>query len=61
MNGSTDVFYNNLNKFWMYFPIKLPVGKVAKEIGITVGTLRVWEKEGKVKSERISGEMLVIK
>lgn len=45
----------------MYFPIKLPVGKVAKEIGITVGTLRVWEKEGKVKSERISGEMLVIK
>ena len=35
--------------------MKLTIGKVAEEIGVTIGTLRVWEKEGKISSERTSG------
>ncbi len=35
--------------------MKLPIGKAAKEIGVTVVTLREWEKSGKVPSERTKG------
>jgi putative resolvase len=35
--------------------MKVTIGKVAKEIGVTVETLRAWEKAGKVKSERTQG------
>jgi putative resolvase len=35
--------------------MKLPIGKVAKEIGVTLDTLRRWEKEGKITSERTPG------
>ena len=35
--------------------MKLTIGKAAKEIGVTVVTLREWEKSGKVSSERTKG------
>ncbi len=44
-----------LVKIWMDFPVKLPIGKIAKEIGVTLDTLRRWEKEGKITSERTTG------
>ena len=28
---------------------------MAEEIGVTIGTLRLWEREGKISSERTSG------
>ena len=35
--------------------MKVTIGKVAKEIGVTVETIRAWEKAGKIKSERTQG------
>jgi putative resolvase len=35
--------------------MKVTIGKVAKEVGVTVETLRAWEKAGKIKSERTKG------
>jgi predicted site-specific integrase-resolvase len=35
--------------------VKVPIGKAAKEIGVTVVTLREWEKSGKIVSERTKG------
>lgn len=35
--------------------MKVPIGKAAKEIGVTVVTLREWEKSGKIVSERTKG------
>ncbi|CAM4295637.1 IS607 family transposase [Bacillus mobilis] len=35
--------------------MKINIGKAAKELGVTVQTIRVWEKEGKIKSERTEG------
>lgn len=35
--------------------MKLAIGKVAEEIGVTLDTLRRWEREGKIKPERTSG------
>lgn len=49
-------YYNySINERWGYFPLKLPIGKIAKEIGVSLDTLRRWEKEGKITSERTSG------
>ncbi len=35
--------------------MKITIGKAAKEAGVTVETLRSWEKAGKIKSERTKG------
>lgn len=35
--------------------MKTTIGKVAKELGVTIDTLRRWEKEGKITSERTVG------
>ena len=35
--------------------MKVTIGTVAKEVGVTVETLRTWEKHGKIKSERTVG------
>jgi len=35
--------------------LKITIGKAAKEAGVTVETLRSWEKAGKIKSERTKG------
>lgn len=35
--------------------MKLPIGKIAKEIGVSLDTLRRWEYEGKITPERTSG------
>jgi len=35
--------------------VKITIGKAAKEAGVTVETLRSWEKAGKIKSERTKG------
>ena len=35
--------------------MKVTIGKAAKELGVTVKTLRAWEKAGKIKSERTQG------
>lgn len=35
--------------------MKVSIGKAAKEAGVTVTTLREWDKAGKVKSERTPG------
>ena len=35
--------------------MKLTIGEVAKEIGVTIETLRAWEKAGKITSERTKG------
>lgn len=35
--------------------MKVTIGKAAKELGVTVETLRAWEKAGKIKSERTQG------
>lgn len=35
--------------------MKVPIGKAAKEAGVTVVTLRAWEKAGKIVSERTQG------
>ena len=36
--------------------MKLSIGQVSKEIGVSVDTLRRWEREGKIKSERTQGK-----
>ncbi|WP_394555927.1 IS607 family transposase (plasmid) [Priestia aryabhattai] len=35
--------------------MKVSVGKVAREIGVTIDTIRRWENEGKITSERTEG------
>ena len=35
--------------------MKLTIGKAAKELGVTIETLRRWEKEGKITAERTRG------
>lgn len=35
--------------------MKVSIGKAAEEIGVTIETLRRWEREGKVSSERTKG------
>ena len=35
--------------------MKTTIGKVAKALGVTIDTLRRWEKEGKITSERTVG------
>lgn len=35
--------------------MKLPIGEVSKEVGVSIDTLRRWEREGKIKSERTQG------
>ena len=35
--------------------MKISIGKVAKEVGVTPDTIRRWESEGKITSERTSG------
>ena len=35
--------------------MKVSIGKAAKKVGVTVDTLRRWEREGKIFSERTSG------
>lgn len=35
--------------------MKVTIGEAAKEVGVTVETLRAWEKAGKIKSERTRG------
>jgi len=37
---------------WGNLPMKLLIGKIAKQIGVTLDTLRRWGKEGKITSER---------
>ncbi|WP_018665518.1 MerR family transcriptional regulator, partial [Heyndrickxia acidiproducens] len=34
--------------------MRVNIGKVAETVGVTVDTIRRWEKEGKIKSERSS-------
>ena len=35
--------------------MKITIGKVSKILGVNVDTVRRWEKEGKIKSERTNG------
>ena len=35
--------------------MKVTIGTLAKEVGVTVETLRAWEKAGKIKAERTQG------
>ena len=35
--------------------MRVTIGEAAKEVGVTVETLRLWEKAGKIKSERTQG------
>ena len=35
--------------------MKVTIGTLAKEVGVTVETLRAWEKAGKIKAERTEG------
>ena len=35
--------------------MRVTIGDAAKEIWVTVETLRLWEKAGKIKSERTQG------
>jgi len=55
-----------LTNFYIYFKInievffggdnmKITIGALAKEVGVTVETLRAWEKAGKIKAERTQG------
>ena len=37
------------------FAYETTIGKVAKEFGVTLDTLRRWEKEGKITSETCGG------
>ena len=39
----------------MIITMKVPIGKIAKEVGVTVDTLRNWDKAGKIVSERTKG------
>lgn len=52
---SIGFYYNKVKCNWRYFPFELPIGKVAKEIGVTHDTLRRWESEGKITSEQTTG------
>lgn len=36
--------------------MKYSIGQVAKELGVTVQTVREWDKSGKIKSERTDGK-----
>ena len=47
--------YNIKNKYWRLLLMKVNIGKVAEEIGVTIHTIRRWEREGKIKSERTEG------
>ena len=35
--------------------MKMSIGEVADELGVSIDTLRRWEKDGKIKSERTKG------
>lgn len=35
--------------------MKVNIGKVSEEIGVSIQTIRRWEREGKIKSERTEG------
>lgn len=36
--------------------MKMSIGQVADEIGVSIDTLRRWEREGKIKPERTNGK-----
>jgi len=35
--------------------VALPIGEVARQLGVTVSTVRNWDRDGKIKSFRTEG------
>jgi len=36
-------------------PVALPIGEVARQLGVTIGTVRNWERNGRIVSFRTPG------
>lgn len=36
--------------------MKVPISRASKELGVSIDTLRHWEREGKINSDRTPGE-----
>jgi excisionase family DNA binding protein len=36
-------------------PVALPIGEVARQLGVSIGTVRNWERDGRINSFRTPG------